>query len=367
MYDRVNKWGGAERVLLVLHEMFPDAPLYTSVHSPEKAPWARVFPKIHTSFLQKWRWAQDHHEWLASLMPLVFESFGFSRFDLVISVTSEAAKGVITGPKTKHICYCLTPTRYLWSGYKEYFGDGILRWVTKPIVSYLRKWDKIASFRPDVIVAISQTVAKRIMDYYGREVKVVYPPLDFHPGGVPLTLLRATIRGVSGEYFLVVSRLVPYKRVDLAIQAFNKLGSTLLIVGTGSEAGRLKGMAKKNICFLGQLTDSELARYYEKASALIFPQKEDFGLAAIEAQSMGTPVIAYKAGGALETVVEGTTGEFFYPQTPESLIKVVQSFDKAKYNPKVLKKHSLKFSKMKFQKALMNIISQAQSVNTPKV
>src|SRR3989338_4440016 len=176
VYDRVNKWGGAERVLLALHKIFPDAPLYTSVYDNDKAPWAKVF-KIKTSFLQNFPFASQNHEFYAPLMPLVFESFSFDEYDLVISVTSEAAKGILTKPQTKHICYCLTPTRYLWSGYEDYFKNPILRFISKQVVFYLRFWDKIASQRPDVLIAISKEVQKRIKKYYDRDSSIIYPPL----------------------------------------------------------------------------------------------------------------------------------------------------------------------------------------------
>jgi len=182
VYDRLNKWGGAERVLLTLHKMFPEAPLYTSVYDKKKTPWALRFnsgqAKIKTSFLQRFPFA-THHELFAILMPIAFESFTFDEFDLVISVTSEAAKGIITKPHTKHICYCLTPTRYLWSGYEDYFKNDLLRFFSRPAVVYLRFWDKIAAQRPDKFIAISKEVQGRIKKYYGRESEVVYPPLMF--------------------------------------------------------------------------------------------------------------------------------------------------------------------------------------------
>ena len=178
VYDRVNKWGGAERVLLALHEMFPDAPLYTSVYDSKKAPWARVFPKIYTSFLQYLPFAKSNHELLAPLMPLVFESFNFDNYDLVISVTSEAAKGIKTNSGTLHVCYCLTPTRYLWSHYEDYFKNPVFKLVTKPIINYLKNWDKKAAQRPDVMIAISTEVKNRIKKYYGRDSEIIFPPTN---------------------------------------------------------------------------------------------------------------------------------------------------------------------------------------------
>src|SRR3989304_6548899 len=237
VYDRVNKWGGAERVLLALHEIFSDAPLYTAVYSPAKAKWARVFPKVIPSFLQKIPLTKDRHEYLGTLMPVAFESFDFTGFDLVISVTSEAAKGIVTRPPTRHICYCLTPTRYLWSAYKTYFPKGsLLRTVSGPAVRYLKKWAVIAAQRPDIMVAISSAVQKRIKRYYQRDSIVLHPPVDisFIQKSSPNTsILYSNEVESRSPFFLVVARLVPYKRVDLAVAAFNKLGLPLVVVGKG--------------------------------------------------------------------------------------------------------------------------------------
>ncbi|MDO8658577.1 MAG: glycosyltransferase [Candidatus Levybacteria bacterium] len=372
VYDRVNKWGGAERVLLMLHELFPDAPLYTSVYNPEKASWAKVFD-VKTSFLQKFPKAASSHELYASLMPIAFESFSFDEYDLVISVTSEAAKGIITKPGTMHVCYCLTPTRYLWSGYKDYFHNQIFRLLSSPVVAYLRKWDKIASKRPDFYIAISKEVQKRIKKYYERESTVIYPPSSF---GNSQSLIgnaasignvkRNTSNDTSGTnvkpmtkngYFLIVSRLVPYKRIDVAIKAFNKLKIPLKIIGTGSQESYLKKIAGSTIDFLGNLTDYDLVEYYKSCSALIFPSNEDFGLVAIEAQGFGKPVIAFKDGGALEAIIEGKTGEFFYPQTEEAIIKVIQNFDSAKYDVKLCIGQADKFNSKRFKKQLVDFIN----------
>lgn len=356
VYDRVNKWGGAERVLLALHEIFPDAPLFTSVYQPDKAPWAQVFPEVHTSFLNRFPPARSRHEILAPFMPKAFESLEFDDYDLVISVTSEAAKGIITGPHTLHVCYCLTPTRYLWSGYNTYFKGTTFKGVTKPLVGYLRKWDRMAAKRPDIMVAISTNVQKRIKKYYHRESQIIYPPLDdkfFKPN----TSILYSNKVKRGKYFLIVSRLVPYKRVDLAVEAFNNLRLPLYIIGTGSEEKRLKARAGKNIKFLGQLTDGRLFHYYEKAKGLVMPQEEDFGLVALEAQSFGVPVIAYGAGGAFDTVVEGKTGLLFKKQSVKSLIGAVSRFGKVKFDKKRISRNVAKFSKRRFKKELMELIT----------
>jgi len=363
VYDRVNKWGGAERVLLALHKLFPDAPLYTSVYNSKTASWALRFnsgqAKIKTSFLQNVPFA-TRHELYAFLMPIAFESFSFDDFDLVISVTSEAAKGIITKPKTKHICYCLTPTRYLWSGYKDYFKNPILAFFSKPLVYYLRTWDKVASQRPDAYIAISKEVQKRIKKYYGRESEVVYPPVTLENSKFETRnskqFQNTKYKIQNTDYFLIVSRLVPYKRIDIAIRAFNELKLPLKIVGVGGEERRLKSIANPNIEFLGYLTEGELVRYYRGCRALIFPTLEDFGLTILEAQSFGKPVIAFKAGGAPESIIEGKTGEFFYPQTEDALIKKIKEFKSSKYNPIDCIKQAEKFSFERFKKEFTNEI-----------
>src|SRR3989338_10042083 len=391
VYDRVNKWGGAERVLLALHKIFPDAPLYTSVYDKNKAPWAKAF-SVKTSFLQNFPFASGNHEYYALLMPLSFESFTFDEYDLVISVTSEAAKGIITKPQTKHICYCLTPTRYLWSGYGEYFKNPILRFISKPAVSYLRFWDKIASQRPDALIAISNAVKERIKKYYGRDSEIIYPPLILNAevasenfrvhsaGKVSLSEQRgdganahsenfassprsdSQFSIVNGKYFLIVSRLVPYKKIDLAVKVFNKLGSPLKIVGTGVEENKLKRMAKSNIEFLGYLTDKELVGYYKGCRAFIFPGIEDFGLTVIEAQSFGKPVIALKKGGALDIVTDGKTGIFFEVQSKKSLEDAILKFQKMNFNPEDSIKNAKKFSfeefKMKIEEKVFRHITK---------
>lgn len=354
VYDRVNKWGGAERVLLALHELFPDAPLYTSVYNAPHAQWAKVFT-IRTSFLQRISVAKGAHEYFALFMPLAFESFNFDQYDLVISVTSEAAKGIITQPQTKHICICLTPTRYLWSGYGEYFMNPLFRIVTIPVVWYLRRWDMIAASRPDVMVAISREVKERIKKYYKKNAPVLYPPAMLDSG--------STKRSRAGEYFLVVSRMVPYKRVDIAIHACNQLGLPLKIVGSGSEFFRLKKLAGPTIEFLGNLTDEELVEYYKDCKALIFPGKEDFGLTIVEAQAYGKPVIAFRGGGARETVIGEKTGLFFYPQTVEALKIALKKFQNRRFNQSFSRKQAAKFSKKRFKHELLILIDDLLSRN----
>lgn len=351
VYDRLNSWGGAERVLLLLKELFPNVVLYSSIYNRNRAKWVKDF-KIHTSFLQTLPYAKTHHELFAPLMPIAFESFTFDEYDLVISVTSEAAKGIITKPKTLHICYCLTPTRYLWSGYNEYFKDELPRILSKPVVSYLRTWDRLAAKRPDAFIAISKEVKKRITRYYQRDSEVVYPPLLLEE----CETTKKSTEKTKEPFFLVVSRLIEFKRIDIVIEACNTLQIPLKIVGTGPYGQKLRSMSGSTIEFLGSLTDRDLIEYYKDSLALISPAWEDFGLSCIEAQSFGKPVIAYGRGGALETVVSLKTGLFFDKQETRSLIEAIKLFQKSSFNSLDCKKNAEKFNKEEFKKTFLKTI-----------
>lgn len=338
-------------MLLALHRLFPEAPLYTSVYNPKTASWARKF-RVISSFIQKLPAAVSHHELYPYLMPAAFESFDFSDYDLVISVTSEAAKGVITRPQTKHLCYMLTPTRYLWSGYDEYFQNPLFRTLTKPLVSYLRKWDKVASKRPDVMIAISGEVEKRVGRYYDRKAPVIYPPV---------TLPGQGVGAESGAYFLVVSRLskqTPYKRVDLAIDVVSKMALPLHVVGDGNLLPILKRRAGKTVKFLGNLSDKELIKQYQGAKALIFPGREDFGLVMVEAQQFGVPVIAYGKGGAEEIVVPGKTGVLFDRQSQKSLREALDRFETMRFDKKTIIKNAERFGFETFEKKFMACVEE---------
>lgn len=341
VYDRVNKWGGAERVLLALHKIFPEAPLFTALYNPKSAKWANVF-RVKTSFLQKIPKAKSAHQFLGALMPIAFESFSFDAYDLVISVTSEAAKGIITKPQTTHVCYCLTPTRYLWSGYDVYFKNKYFRALAKPAVSYLKKWEIPASSRPNKYIAISHEVKKRIKNYYNLNSVVIYPPTE-----IPKT---KPVKENKGKYFLVVSRLTPYKRVDIAIKACNMLKLPLKIVGEGSESFKLKAMAGSTVEFLGEVPEKKLWEIYKNSKALIFPGIEDFGLVMVEAQAFGKPVLAFAKGGAKEIIKPNLTGEFFDKQESSSLAALLKKFDIYRYNSLSCYKNSKRFSFANFQK-----------------
>ncbi len=364
VYDRVNKWGGAERVLLALHKLFPDAPLYTSVYDKKKAEWANVLD-VRTSFLQNFPFASSNHELLAPLMPQAFEKFSFDEYDLVISVTSEAAKGIITKPGTIHVCYCLTPTRYLWSGYEEYFKNDGFKALTKPVIASLRKWDLTASQRPDAYIAISKEVQARIKKYYGKDSELVYPPVTIensksetrNPKQIPNTKYEIQ----SAGYYLVVSRLskfTKYKRIDIAIEAANKLKAPLKIIGDGSDRKELEKMSGSTVEFLGAVSDDELTDYYKNCNALIFPGIEDFGLVMVEAQSFGKPVIAFNAGGAKEIIIDKKTGLFFDEQNKDSLIDSINKFEKFKFDPQECVKNAQRFTLTQFKKDFLSVVNK---------
>lgn len=286
-------------------------------------------------------------------MPLAFESLDFSKFELVISVTSEAAKGVLVPPHTKHICICLTPTRYLWSGYEEYFKNVILKTVGYPVVWYLKKWDTMSATRPDAFIAISKNVKTRILKYYKRNSYLIYPPSDLLFEKKP-----NNTKPFEKDYFLVVSRLTPYKRIDLAIKAANRLKLPLVVIGEGSEWEKLDAIAGKTIIFKGKVSDEELLSYYKNCTAFIFPGEEDFGITMVEAQLAGRPVIAYKGGGALEIVKNGKTGVFFDKQTVSSLVTVLKKFKSSRYNSVTCKSNGKRFSEKKFIREMTDFINK---------
>ncbi|OGF99095.1 hypothetical protein A2Y99_03820 [Candidatus Gottesmanbacteria bacterium RBG_13_37_7] len=359
VYDWVDKFGGAERVLLALHEIWPGAPLWTSVYDPGKSVWADVF-EVKPSFLRYLPLIKNKHELLPFIIPIAFESFNFDNFDVVLSVTSADAKAIITKPDTLHICYCLTPTRYLWSGYESYLKEPGLGFTSflagialKYSASSLRKWDFIASRRPDKYLSISKTVQKRIDKYYQKDSKVIYP-------GIDLSLFKpANKNTVKKDFFLLVSRFVSYKKIDYAIKSFNDLGWKLVIIGNGSDEKRLRKLSKRNISFICEnLTDKKLCWYYQNCMALILPGEEDFGLTVIEAQACGKPVIAYGKGGVLEIVKQGITGELYSYQNQLSLTQTLLLFKQKKYSVESCRNNSLRFSKIVFQKKMRKTIEE---------
>jgi len=352
VHDWGNQVGGAEGVLLVLKEMFPDAPVYMSMYAPAVMPEAWRTWDIRTSFMDRLPLVKRHHQPFLPLYPLAFEQFDFAEFDLVISNKSGFCHGIITPPEALHIDYCLTPTRYVWDyrSYAHHEGIGPLaNFLLQPLLTYLRVWDRLAADRVDHFIAISREVQRRIRKYYGRDSVVIYPPVETG---------RFTPAEGHDDYFLVVSRLIPYKRIDLAVRAFNKLGLPLKVAGNGRDRAVLERMARPNIEFLGWVSDGEQKALLQRCRALIFPGYEDFGITPLEANAAGRPVIAYRAGGALDTVVEGKTGLFFNEQTPESLAAAVRAVDEVTFEPEIIRQHALRFDKAVFQRQLMQFVEE---------
>ncbi len=363
VYDRINKYGGAERVLEALHDIWPDAPLFTAIYDEKLASFAHGWD-IRPSFLQKIPFAREQHELYPWLTQLAFETFDLSGFDVVISVTSAEAKAVITRPETLHICYCLTPTRYLWSGYQTYLnypGLGRSRGVmAKSWLRYLaptlRRWDLIAASRPDYYIAISRRVSDRIVKYYQRSVSgIIYPPVEASKFG---RLATKDSRGApKGQYYLTVARLVGYKRLDLIIKAFNELQLNLLIIGMGKQEKELRDMAGPAIQFVTKyLTDAELVGYYRGAKAFVYAADEDFGIAAVEAQALGVPVVAFADSGIAESVVEAKTGFLFASQTTGELINAIRKCETANIKSTDCEKQAKKFTKLRFQQEFADFV-----------
>ncbi len=353
VHDHLVQYGGAERVLKVLHGMFPAAPIFTLLYDHKTMGNDFVKKDIRPSFLQNLPLALKHYQWYLPLMPAATEHHDLNDFDLVISSASAMAKGVITNPKTLHICYCHTPTRYLWTDTHSYVRElktnRLLKKIIPLYLTRLRKWDRLAADRVDHFIANSQTVADRIKKYYRSPSEVIYPPVE-----VEDFYLAERVN----HYYLAGGRLVSYKRFDIVVQAFNKLGIPLKIFGDGPEEEKLKKMARPHIEFLGKVSDSKKAELYAHCLAFINPQEEDFGITAVEAMASGRPVIAYPVGGATETVIPGLSGEFFDEQTWESLGDAVIRFKPDKYDQKKIRAHAEQFSTQAFEKRLSDFIEK---------
>lgn len=342
----LNQYGGAERVLEVLHDMYPEAPVYTSIYRPEALPEAYRAWDIRPSFLNRLPLVSRFPQGFLPLFPLGFESLDLRGYDVVLSVTSAFGHGVITPAETCHVCYCLTPARFLWNYYSYIEREGVgrlARLVLPPFLSGLRQWDRHAADRVDRFVAISRTVQRRIKKYYRREAPIIYPPVRTE--GAP-------IADEPEDYYLVVSRLAPYKRIDLAVAAFNALGLPLRIIGTGRDRPALEAMARDNIRFLGYLTDDEVRQQMARCRALVFPGEEDFGLTPLEAMASGRPVIAYGAGGALDYVQEGVTGLLFDSPEPDALAEAVRRMGAHRFDPETLRQQAERFSVARFREEM---------------
>lgn len=351
VHDWLTIYGGSESIVRILHEMFPDAPIYTTVYDKKNMPEDFAKMDIRPSFLQRYPFAKKKYTMYLPFMPRAFESFDMSEYDLVISSNTSCSKGVLTGANTLHICYCNTPMRYGWDFYHEYIREKGKpgKFLISCMMKKIRLWDRLSADRVDKFIANSHNVARRIRKHYRRESYVIYPP-------VRTQLFTMSREKPQEEYYLAVSRLVPYKRIDLLVEAFNTLGLPLKIIGDGSEMKALRKKASLNIQFLGRLEDDMVLKYMQGAKAFLFPGEEDFGITPIEAQACGVPVIAYGKGGALETVENGKTGLFFKEQTGESVIEAVKAFEKMSFEPEYIANHAEKFSEERFRRELESYI-----------
>lgn len=341
VHDWLTGRRGGEKVLEVLAEIFPRAPIYTLIHFPGSQAPEIEKRLIRTSFLQRLPFLKGHYRSYLPLFPLAAELFDLQEYELVISSSHCVAKGVIPRPDALHISYVHSPIRYAWNQYFAYFSPRKLpvfsRILIPPVIHYLRLWDESASARVDHFLANSVNVARRIRKYYRREAEVIQAPVDtefFRPAD-----------GGAGDYYLIVSALVPYKMIDLAIAAFNRFGGRLKIVGQGPDAKKLRRLAGANTEFLGAVDSASLLRLYQNARALILPGEEDFGITALEAEACGTPVIALGRGGALETVIAEKTGLFFPEPKVESLLAALDKFQGLEFNKLEVRSHAMKFSR----------------------
>lgn len=365
VHDWLTCFGGAEQVLKSFHRLFPEAPIYTLFY--DKKEMAEVFPgaEIRTSFLQKFpKFLRTRKRWLLPFLTVAPETFDFRDFDLVVSSCSAFAKGIIVRPQTIHICYCHTPTRFIWDWHQNYLREQNVKWPLRFtlnfITNYLRVWDKTAALRVDYFIANSETTKARIKKYYQRDSAVIYPPVDLkkvQSSCLPAGMAKFKVQ--SNDYFLIVSRLSPYKNIELAVEAFNKLELPLVIIGQGPQLRFLGKKARKNIKLLGFQPEEVLRQYYRNCQALIFPGEDDFGITPLEAMSYGRPVLALRKGGATETVIEGVTGEFFDDPHPVVLADGVRRLRESmkNYNPETIREHAQKFSRRRFEEEIKEFIN----------
>ena len=353
VHDYLNQYGGAERVLEALHELYPDAPVFTSLYDPDAMPDYYRSWDIRTSFLQRMPLVRRFHRAFLLLYPPAFESFDFRNFDVVISNSSSWAKSVITPPDTVHVCYCLTPMRWAWN-YRDYLvRENLGRPVRRllPVaIHYLRMWDAVTSSRVDRFIGISRAVVARIRKYYGRSADLIPPPVD---------TASISMGMEQRENYLVVSRLIPYKKIDLAVGAATQLGLPLDVIGDGRDRGRLETLAGPTVRFLGHVSDGDVHAALASCRAFLFPGEEDFGIAPVEAMAAGRPVVAYAGGGALDTVLDGITGRLFSPQTVDSLTDRLATFDPRDFDPRTIRDHAMRFDTRAFQEAMSAYVERA--------
>lgn len=349
--DWLTSFGGAERVLAELNEMFPAAPMYTSVHDPRGLPAEfRSWP-VRTTFLQHLHVPSSLSRGLLPLMPAAFARLDLRAFHTVLTISSAFSKNVTVAAGARNVCYCLTPPRYLWDLHDQYVSSLATRALAGPLTAWLRQQDLKAAAKVDQFIAISQTVADRIRSTYGRDAEIVYPPVD--------TARFAPTRPVPEGYFLVVSRLIRYKRIDLAIAACNATRRRLLVVGTGPLRRELEALAGPTVEFLGPRSDAEITRLMGGCDAFLFPGLEDFGISPVEAQAAGRPVIAYGAGGVAETVRRGITGVFFGEQTADALAAAIETFDAADFDPQACRENAKRFDSSVFRSQIVKYLGSA--------
>ena len=348
--DWMSNVGGGGRVLTQLREMFPDAPIYTTIRDPERLSAEMREWDVRTSFLQRVPFARRRYQAFLPLMPLAFEQFDLREYDLVISTSSACAKGVITRPDTLHICYCYTPCRYIWDLYHDYTAGRRGLPLIAPIAHWLRIWDRLSADRVDHFVSLSREVAGRIRRHYRRDAEIVYPPVDvdrIQPNGRP-----------AEDFYLVVSRLVEYKRIDLAVQAATRLGRRLVVVGEGPMRKKLEAMAGPTVEFRGFLTDDEVADLLARCRGFLFPGLEDFGIAPVEAQAAGRPVVALGRGGTAETVIDGVTGVLVDEQSVEAVIAGMRRLERMRIDPAVCRRNAERFAPERFRSELWRVIEE---------
>lgn len=356
VHDYLNQYGGAERVLEALHELYPDAPVYTSVYDPAAMPAFYRSWDIRTSWMQRLPLWQRLFRAYFPLYPSAFESFDLSGYDLIISSSSAFAKGVIPAPDARHICYCHTPMRFAWrtDDYmaRERIG-GKRRAALSLLLTYIRLWDVVSNNRVDSFVANSRVVADRIRRYYAREATIIPPPVDLPPFDPR----------PAEPFYLAGGRLIPYKRLDLAVRVFTELGLPLKVFGDGRDEVRLRELAGPNVEFLGYVSDERRHTLFARCRAFIFPGEEDFGITTLEAMAAGRPVIAFAAGGALDTVVEGVTGRFFHEQTEASLAAAVAAVERDWYDPHTIRRHAEGFGRAVFMARMREYVDEQVGVD----
>jgi glycosyltransferase involved in cell wall biosynthesis len=351
VHDYFTQLGGAEKVAEELYRMLPDPSLFATVAFPDCMPGLLKDALVRTSWMQNLPGIERYYRLYFLLYPFAVSDLDLSAYDLVLSSSSGYAKGVQTGRDAIHVCYCHTPMRWVWSfdnySQRESYGFG-KRTILPMLIRALKLWDEGASRQPDHFVANSKVVAERILRAYGRSAEVIHPPIDtdrFHPSG----------EGPE-DFYLVLSRLVSYKRIDLAVRACSELGKKLFVIGDGPDRAGLQAVAGPSVTFLGRASDADVEYLVAHCKALLFPGEEDFGMAPLEVAAAGRPTIAYRAGGALETIVEDSTGLFFDRQTPEDLAEAIERFERHHWNPDVLTKHAEAFGVEIFQERFCSFL-----------